>query len=280
VAAWERRVAPNKWRVVYSDSSIDMNELHIVFHQVDPGAVDQMLPDVACTNSRSFVAYYEPEGDGARMFLTHSLGSGWSSPIDLGLDNEIFFFNALAVAGVASNVYVVFQRSDGDLRFKRFSIGPGPAFNVTAHATMVLDNATMGDPGSYAVIDATGNRVAVGWFRCDGLYARVSEDNGTTWKPERKLIDAASCDGDFAAAPNSIALRGDRIAMAYSAASAFGGGWIGLFRTTTEFATFTDDQIWNGFQPEHLVGYITVNGNAKLAGAFEKPGVVKFRRQQ
>ena len=120
----------------------------------------------------------------------------------------------------------------------------------------------------------------VGWFRCDGLYARVSEDNGTTWKPIRKLIDAASCDGDFAASPNSIAARGDRIAMTYSAASAFGGGWIGLFRTTTEFASFSDDHITNRYQPEHLVGYLTVDGSVKLGAAFAKPDVIKFRRQQ
>jgi hypothetical protein len=138
----------------------------------------------------------------------------------------------------------------------------------------------MGNPASYAVIDATGNRVAVGWFRCDGVYARVSEDNGATWKPTRKLVDAASCDGDFAASPNSIALRGDRIALAYSAAGAFGGGCICLVRTTTEFASFSDDPIWNDFQPEHLVGYMTFGGNVKLAGAFEKPGIIKFRRQQ
>ena len=76
------------------------------------------------------------------------------------------------------------------------------------------------------------------------------------------------------------AVRGDRIAMAYSAASAFGGGWIGLFRTTTEFSGFKDDPITSNFQPEHLVGYMTFGGNVKLAAAFEKPGVVKFRRQQ
>ena len=108
----------------------------------------------------------------------------------------------------------------------------------------------------------------------------MSDDFGQTWKPIRKLIDAASCDGDFAASPNSIAVRGDRIAMAYSAASAFGGGWIGLFRTTTEFAGFKDDTIWNKVQPEHLVGYMTFGGNVKPAAAFAKPDVIKFRRQQ
>jgi hypothetical protein len=129
------------------------------------------------------------------------------------------------------------------------------------------------------VIDAEGSKVAVAWFRCNALYARVSNDHGQTWGPIRKLLDTASCDGDFAASPNSIAIEGNRIAVTYSAASAFGGGWIGLFRTTTDFASFSDDPITSNFQPEHLVGYIRVNGVTKLAAAFQHPDKVRFRRQ-
>ena len=141
-AAWEA-FALGEWRVVYSESSIDINELGVGIEQVHPGSSDQMMPDVACTNPRHFVTWYEQEGEGARMFVAHSRGTGWSTPMDLGLDNETFFFNALAVAGAGSNAYVVFQRSDGDLRFKRFSIGSGPNFPVTAHAAQVIAPANI-----------------------------------------------------------------------------------------------------------------------------------------
>jgi hypothetical protein len=129
------------------------------------------------------------------------------------------------------------------------------------------------------VIAASGDKVAVSWFRCGGIFARVSNNQGATWGPIRKLIGAASCDGDFAASPNSVAVMGDRIVVTYSAASAFGGGRIGLFRTTNDFANFTDDPITNNYQPEHLVGFLMVDGSVRLAAAFERPGLVKFRRQ-
>ena len=279
-AAWERKVAPGKWRVVYSDRSIDMNDLHSGIQQVAPGPDTQKLPDIACTNARVFVTWYQPESGGDRMFVAHRLYGDFSDPIDLGLDDETFFFNSLAVSAVNNAAYTVFQRSDGDLRLKRFTIGAGLAFNVTPHATQVIAPGTINDPASYAVIDAEGSKVAVAWFRCNALYARVSNDRGQTWGPIRKLLDTASCDGDFAAAPNSIAIDGSKIVVTYSAASAFGGGWIGLFRTNNDFASFSDDMITSNFHPEHLVGYVTVAGVTKLAAAFERPGVIRFRRQK
>jgi hypothetical protein len=215
------------------------------------------------------------------MWISHALrtGGGFSAPVDLGFDDETFFFYSLAVAGADDMAYVVFQRSNGDLRLRRFSVGPGPAFNVTGLPTQVIAPASTNNPASYAVVAADGNKVAVSWFRCGGIFARVSNDQGATWGPIRKLIDAASCDGDFAAAPNSIAVEGDRIVVTYSAASAFGGAWVGLFRTTNDFATFSDDPITNNLHLEHLVGYLTVGGKTRLGAAFQRDDAIRFRRQ-
>jgi hypothetical protein len=215
------------------------------------------------------------------MWVAHALrtGGGFSAPINLGFDEETFFFYSLAAAGSGDMAYVVYQRSNGDLRLQRFTVGSGPAFSVTALPAQVVAPGSPGNPASYAAIAVDGDKVAVTWFKCGGIFARVSNDAGANWGPIRKLIDAASCDGDFAAAPNSIAVDGDRVVVAYSAASAFGGGWIGLFRTTTDFASFSDDPITNKFQVEHLVGYLTVGGVTRLAAAFQNGDAVRFRRQ-
>jgi hypothetical protein len=289
VAAWERRVAPGEWRVVFSESSIDMNELGLGIQQVDPGATRQMTPDVACTSSRSFVTWYEPEGavgpegDGARMYVAHRLHDDFSAPIPLGLDDEFYFDSALAVAGAGSNAYVVFQRSDDDLRFRRLSIGAGPGFPVTAHATQLIANGSEFSGASRALIDAAGSKVAVVWSRCSGIYGRVSNDYGMTWGPVRALMnDFNSCEADAVAFQTSVAIRGNRIAVTYGIASAFGGGQMRLIRTTTDFASMSDDPIANVVHHEHLVGYTTDvdTGVVKLAAAFQGGDSVRYRRQQ
>jgi hypothetical protein len=284
VAAWERRVAPHDWRVVFSESSIDMNELAIGIRQVDPTPVDNSLPevDVACTDSRSFVTWYESEGSGGRMFIAHRLFGGFSSPIDLGVNESTDFDASLAVAGAGSNAYTVFQRSDGDLRFKRFEMGAGPGFAVSAHPTMVIANGTVHDGASRAFIDAAGSKVAVVWSRCTGIFGRVSNDYGATWGPVRTLFnDFNSCEADAVAFHTSIAIRGGRIVVAYGIASAFGGGEMRIIRTTNDFASKTDDRIATTVHAEHLVGYTTdvETGAVKLAAAFQKGDVVRYRRQ-
>lgn len=272
------KIGPGNWFIENAVGSVDGTGF--VTTPVAPTYGLQNNPDVACAGGRVFVSWFEKEGSGDRLFVAHArrTGVGFSAPIDLGFDDETFYFNGLAVAGVDDMAYAVFQRSKGDLRMKRWSVGSGPNFPVNGHPTQVIAPATVNDPASYAVIAAEGSKVAVAWFRCTALYARVSNDWGQTWGPIRKLLDTASCDGDFAAAPNSIAIDGNKIAMAYSAAGFFGGE-IALIRTTNDFASFTDDTITANFHPEHLVGYVTVGAVTKLAAAFERPGVARFRRQ-
>jgi hypothetical protein len=273
------KIGPGNWFIEHAVGSVDGTGF--VTTPVAPTDGLQNNPDVACAGGRVFVSWFEREGTGDRLFVAHArrTGGGFSAPIDLGFDDETSFFSGLAVAGVANRAYATFQRSDGDLRFKRWSVGGAPNFPVSSHPTQVIAPGNANDPASYAVMDAEGSKVAIAWFRCNALYARVSNDRGLTWGPIRKLLDTASCDGDFAAAQSSIAIDGNKIVIAYSAASAFGGGWIGLFRTTNDFASFSDDMITANYHPEHLVGYVTVAGVAKLAAAFERPGVIRFRRQ-
>jgi hypothetical protein len=272
------KIGPGNWFIEHGMGGID--GVAFVTQPVAPTEGLQHDPDIACAGGRVFVSWFEKEGSGDRLFVAHArrAGGGFSAAIDLGFDDETFYFNGLSVAGVDDMAYAVFQRSSGDLRLKRWSIGAGPTFGVTAHATQVIAPATADDPASYAVIAAEGSKVAVVWFRCTSISARVSNDWGATWGPIQKLFDTASCDGDFAASPNSLAIDGNKIALAYSAAGFFGGS-IGLIRTTNDFASFSDVTITNNYQPEHLVGYVTVDGHTKLAAAFQKGDAVKYRRQ-
>ena len=94
-----------------------------------------------------------------------------------------------------------------------------------------------------------------------------------------------SCEADAAAGQESVAIRDGRIAVAYAVISAFGGGVIQLIRTSNDFATFTDDTIAsastvNAAHHVHQVGFVTVSGNRKLAGVFQRGfDTIRYRRQ-
>src|SRR5688572_25784025 len=180
-AVMARRIGPGNWFIEHAVGSID--GVGFVTTPVAPSDGIQRQSDVACAGGRVFVSWFEDEGTGHRLFVAHANRSVgiFEPPIDLGLDDETFFFSGLAVAGVSDTAYAVYQRSNGDLRFRRWSIGSGPGFTVTPHATQVIDNATPNNPASYPVIAAAGNKVAVAWFRCGALWARVSNNRGQTW---------------------------------------------------------------------------------------------------
>lgn len=238
------------------------------------------FPDVACTDHRSFITWYQRDGDVDRLQLAHkrTFGSTFSEPIDLGEDDRDFR-RSLAVAGADDSAYTVFARSDGDLRFKRFDVGSGPGKPVTGHPTQVIGPGTPGDSADAAVIAAAGDKVAVAWLDCDAMYARVSDDRGQTWGPIRELVPHAICGGDFGALPRSLAIRGDRMVLSYLAFSFFGPGFVGLVSTTNDFATFDDEPIAQGDQDEHLVGFIRAEGVIKLGAAFDTGDRIRFRRE-
>jgi hypothetical protein len=279
-AVYARKLGPRNWAVEHAVSSVAGGSFKIGF--VSPGSGVQRFPDVACAGGRVFVSWFQRAGSGDRLKVAHARRSDgvFSAPIDLGLDDETFFSRSLAVAGVQGTSYAVFARSNGDLRFKRWSIGAGPGFAVTPHATQVIGNGTAANAAGEAVIAAAGDKVAVAWFKCGGVFARVSNDRGQTWGPVRKVIDHAACFGDFGTSPRSIAIRGNRIVITYLAFAIESPGWVGLIRTRNDFATFSDDMVTNRAHDEHLVGYVTVGGATKLAAAFDRGDRIRFRRQQ
>jgi hypothetical protein len=251
---------------------------------VSGGAGVARFPDVACAGGRLFASWYQKQGAVDHLLVANALrdGGAFGASVDLGLDESDFFGrnNSLALAGVPGTAYVAFSRSDGELRFKRWSIGPGPGFAVTPHATHVIAPGTMSNSASDTVIAAAGDKVAVAWFRCNAIYARVSNDRGAHWGPVRKLLSHQACTGDFGADPRSIAIHGGKIVVTYLAFGLGSPGWVGVIRTADDFATHTDETIVHTGHNEHLVGFVKAGGIYRLAAAFDPGDSVRFRRQQ
>jgi hypothetical protein len=272
------RNGPGNWVIEYTDfESFDSSFTTLVA----PTDGLQHDADIACAGGRIFVSWFEEESGGNRLFLAHATRNGgdFSSPIDLGFD-ATDFPNGLAVAGANDMAYAVFSRTGGDLRFRSWSVGGAPNYPVSANPGLIIGPGTQNNPAFQPVIAAAGDKVAVAWMTCHAIFARVSNDMGQTWGPIRTLIEHAACDGDFIAAPNSIAVRASRIAVEYTAFGIVGDGDENLIRTTNDFASFSDDQISSVGRFTDFVGYVTVAGNVKLADVFQAGNNIRFRRQQ
>ena len=281
-AAWARRDAGGDWDIKHASLGVDPLGGGLLVNSVANGPELALDPDVACTGSRTFVSWFEREAPGDyRMNVAYSDPSGedFGPPDDLGLDAEANFARNLAVAGVNDAAYAVFTRSDGDLRFKRWSIGSGPGFAVNPQAAVVIGGGTTDEPVYDAVIAAAGDTVAVAWGRCNNLFTRVSEDGGASWGPVRSPF-GGGCIEDFFPSPTSIHIRGVRIALTYHAFGLFGPPSFNLIRTTNAFMDSTDVTI-AGAHDQHLVGYVTTAGGAvKLGDAFDTGDRIRYRRQQ
>jgi hypothetical protein len=231
-----------------------------------------------------FVSWFQKAaGPGLRLKIA------WSDPAtgdfgpatDLGLDAEVWYARNLAVAGVSDRAYAIFSRSDGALRFKRWSIGPGPSFTVTPHAARVIGPSLEGEPVGDSVIAAAGDTVAVAWTVCGSLKARVSTDRGQTWGPIRAFFGLRpnDCVVDFGASATRIAIRGDRIVLTYSAFGLGGPPTSGLIQTTNGFATRSRSDCPTAISL-HMVGFVRAGGETKLADVFERGDRIRLRRQQ
>ncbi len=277
-AVYSERLGPHRWVIQHTlfdsfDSSFTA--------QVGQNTGNQHDPDIACAGGRIFVSWFRKASGGDRLFVAHAErdGSPFSAPIDLGFDADTEFFSGLVVAGVSDTAYVAFRRTSGDLRLKRWLVGAGPDYPVATSPSVIIGPGTPDNPAFNPVIAAAGDKVAVAWMTCDAVVARVRSNKGLNWGPIRTLVEHAACDGDFIAAPNSINIRGDRIAVEYSAFGIVGDGDEYLIRTTSDFASFKDDLIASHGHLNHLVGYLTVGGSPKLAAVFQRGENIRFRRQ-
>jgi len=269
---------PGKWVIELAVRSIFGGEFAVT--RIASGQGLRTDPDVACANGRVFVGWLERvEGETMRLLVANaSISDGvFGQATSLGLTNR-YFPSGLALAASGNTAYAAFVRTDAKLRLRRWSIGPGPS-----HAVSQLDTQIVG-PGSdknetyFPVIDADGDTVALSWGKCSGTLARVSDDRGVTWGPIRDIA-FFGCGGvvDGGTGPVSIFVRGSRIALTYDSVGIPNFQASNLVRTHTAFNNSSRDQL--GEHQNHMVGYIVVNGQVKLADPFDTFERVRFRRE-
>ena len=242
------------------------------------GPTLRTLPDVACTDGRVFVSWMERDGGDVTFVVTNALSSDrvFGPPNAIGtVDSE----SSIQIAATPSAAFAAFGHNDGRLRVKRWDVGPGPDFSVDPNPTQVVASGTPNRPADFPEIAADGETVALGWSWCSGLYARVSNDNGHSWKPIqpiRKVGCNVIIEGGFGI--SNISAKGDRVAMVVSSFGIPNFEHADLLRTRNGFETFRVDPL--GDHQGHLAGFVTVGGEVKVADTFSKHGdTLKFRRQ-
>jgi hypothetical protein len=113
------------------------------------------------------------------------------------------------------------------------------------------------------------------------MLARVSADRAKTWGPVRDLF-GVDCDAiaDGGGAPDSIAAHGSRMVLEEGSCG-FGFCSSGAIVTRDQFEHVSFVSLWDGRERDaqiHLVGYVTVDGRARLADAYSNGQRVRFRR--
>ncbi len=277
---FERHTGPDETQVVWATRDLSGPDLYAVT-TVTSGTDFRIEPDVACANGRVFVSWLERDsGETFRLLVSHARPSDgmFSPPQDLGATHE-WYPSGIALAASGDMVHALLVRQNGDLRFTRWSIGAGPAFPVTALANQLIIAGSGERDSSVPTIAAEGDTVAIAWQRCSGTYAKVSNDDGSSWGPTRRILHFGCDVADVSSGPNALAIRGDRIALTYSTAGIPNFHRTSLARTTNGFASSRRDTL--GDHEEHFAGFVTIGGSTKVADAFDNPNQsrVKFRRQ-
>jgi hypothetical protein len=168
-------------------------------------------PDIACVGNRRWIAAWTefdlsgiPDSEPrARVMLRPTFGGGPDYSFGLG---RVDVGDGLSVAASRSTAYAAWFK-DEHLRFRRFSVGPGPDSLVTAHPPVTLFDALDGhDP----VLAADGPDVALAYSRGEDLWVRFSADSGMTFGDEERLLDL---DPGHTTRATSIDMRGDRVVI-------------------------------------------------------------------
>jgi hypothetical protein len=239
-------------------------------------------PDVACTDDRIFVSWREhTTGENVRLLVASALLSDhvFGAPMSLGQQDRNFP-SGLALAGSGDHAYAAFNRLDGRLRVKRWSVGPGPTHPLSSGPAVVVGGGTENRPAYEAAIDAHGDNVGLTWGRCANVLARVSTDAGATWGPVRMIEDGFGCNVEDAfSGPGSIAARRSRMALVYNISGIPNASIDFLVTTNRNFANFVRSEL--GEHQHHIVTFVSTPGGLRLADIFNGSNGhrIKFRRQ-
>lgn len=143
-------------------------------------------PDIACSHpGRQAISFLRRGDNGLRVWM-FTFDATWTDDdlhyaLDLGAASK---GSTPAIAATPSAIHVAWKNGT-KLRYKRFTVGAGPDFAITPLPTKTLDTSSSLDELRLA---AEGNRVVLAWERGSNVVARVSTDQGSTWKPRATLF--------------------------------------------------------------------------------------------
>ena len=125
-------------------------------------------------------------------------------------------------------------------------------------------------------IAAVGGKVAVIWFDCGDMRARVSDDHGATWGAVTTIFTGA-CGSEFGGIPNSVAIDGSRVLVAYYWFQGFDQKER-MISTTSDFGAFSDSLAY-GASDQLLLGFVHPSGVSKIGGAVDEGTRLRYLRQ-
>ncbi len=269
---YSQPATPNLWLIyVDRDSTAGVNTQYSAAYQTQDTI--GRFPDVACTDTRLWVSWEQKVGSQWHVFVNfaaRSFASFDSAPMDLGLLGSDAGKPVIAAAG--NNVYVAWSTPSGAIRVHRWS----DAGTVTdlGERQLATGNPSGGGAG-VPRIDTVGGKVAVVWYDCGDMRARVSNDHGATWGSTRTLFTGA-CGSEFGGLPSSVAISGSRILVAFDRFAATQTQH--MITTSNNFASFTDHLAY-GSSDLLLLGFVHPSGATKMAGAVDEGTRLRFLRQ-
>lgn len=260
---------PNLWLIyIDTDTLAGVNHAYSEAYQGQP--VIGRYPSVACAGGLLWVTWEQKVGSQWHVFVNRaprSFSSFDNPPTDLGLLGS----NAgkPVISGSGTRVYVAWPTPGGTIRIHRWNVS-GSVHDLGER--QLSSGSTAGMPR----IASVGSKVAVVWAACGDMRARVSNDNGTTWG-SLKTIFHGVCGSEFGGLPNSVAINGGRILVAYYWFQGFNQKQR-MISTTNNFGTFSD-QLAYATSDLLLLGFVHPSGTTKIGGAVDEGAKIRFLRQ-
>jgi len=276
--AFVRHGGPDKWSVEVA--SRDLAEDVYDTKHIYSSESRVREPDIACSAGRLFVSWFHEERDGWRRFVATALLSDalFEPPMDLGVDPSPYGNpRGLVLAASDRTAYALYGGAAGRLRMKRFLVGPAPDFSLDARPSETVAPGTSGCPDESPVIATNGSAVAIAWGRNSGFLARFSNDRGATWSSIRDAtgVDCGAIVEGYDALA-ALAMHGSMTIF-----TAFGCGFFDcssfMGRTSDGFRSTSTEGL--GENQSHVVGFVVVNGQTRLADVFSTSFRIRFRRQ-
>lgn len=237
---------------------------------ITTGTTTPRWPDIVCPGPSqvAWVAWLANN----QVYLSRATTTDPSLPVTVvvGTMLDTTQFGPVLVAS-GEGVLVAWAAPSGDIVGRHATAAGG----ITLGSPFVIGDGSPSHFASFPSIAASGQRIVATWERCD-VRARVSQDGGATWGPNRRLTSIGCDVADVFVMPWSVGVRGTKIAVSY-AIGGLGGGEERLVQSTDSLAHRTNRRL-AGELDGVGIGYTEVGGKTRLAVAYDSGAYIRFRR--